>query len=302
MPAPNTRLGALTTFSSQLKPLETWTKAVADRINGISPLPATEGSNLTQIPGVGSTAIADPFLFDPAQIKLGVVQSSGPGGASNYTDNRYWWKEGLVIDNDTSGNAVNSPVTVIVNPGTWNSSAQTLTNLGEAASTHGITTGSILAVFPVTGVVGTAGSFTYQQWVSIVSTGTTSSSSSVSLSEHNFVGTLTTHAGTREPCGLMNLGPGFWQVNANILISSGGGSTVSSVSGGMSDNGTTVTYGQAYTYLPLPATSDGAGFTVPTAYLDNRTVGGTTPIWIIAGSVSSTNQAYYGYMSALKLM
>ncbi len=129
------------------------------------------------------------------------------------------------------------------------------------------------------------------------------SSSNITVSEHNISGTLDNHVGTRNQCGTMSLGPGLWQINANILIGSGGGTTVTSVTGWITASGTSSAFalGQVFIYLPLPTGSDGAGFNLPTGYLDNRTEAGTTPIYVMAGAVSSTNQAYDGHMSALKL-
>ncbi len=305
MPAPNTKLGPLTTFSPSLKPLEVWTRAVADRVNGISPLPAQEGSNLTQIPGVGSTSITDPFLFDPSQIRLGVIQSTGPGGASNYTDNRYWWQEGMVVDNNNTSTAVSSRVVVVVNPGTWNASAQTLTNIYEPALSHSLAVGSVVNVYPVTGVVGTAGTFTYQQWVTLAAA-PTASSSTVVLNNATFSGTLTNTTGainTLDVCGSMSLSAGLWQIDASMSFGSGGASTITVVVGAITFAypTTPATYESTIISYPSAVLTNGTCVPLPVKYLDNRTSGSSTIVYVLGGAKSSSGQDFIGIMHALKV-
>ncbi len=166
MISPDTKAVGLTTPVAALKPVEAWTKSVADRLSMNTPV-GGGGIGVQQIPGVGSI-ITPPVTFNTQYAVLAVIQATGPGGAANYTDNRYWWKAGLILQNSTSStDAVSSQAIVVVDDATANATAQTFTNLAESASTHNLTTGSTVWVTPQIGRQGTAGTFTYTQWLTI---------------------------------------------------------------------------------------------------------------------------------------
>ncbi len=213
MISPDTKQVGLTTPIQALKPVEKWTRDISDRVNMVSPLVGGGGIGVEQIPGVGSL-ITPPVTFNTQYAILAVIQSSGPGGAANYTDNRYWWKAGLILQNSTdSNNAVSTPAVVVVDDATANGTAQTFTNLYEGASQHSLVPGSSVWVFPLMGRQGTAGTFTYTQWVSITPV--------VQFTLGRLIGVLSTTNATT------------WVQNANLIS----GATVSAYNG-MEWNGT----------------------------------------------------------------
>ena len=81
---------------------------------------------------------------------LGIIVATGPGGAPDYTDARYWWQEAYLHQYITEN--VTSEARPEVDDAAANASAQTLTNLTEVAgSTHTLTPGTFVWVDAVEG-------------------------------------------------------------------------------------------------------------------------------------------------------
>ena len=144
----DTKIPSLTSQVKSLQPAVQWSRRVADQINMVSPIRGAGDAEVSQIPGVGTTINVRPAKR--GRRILGIIVATGPGGAADYTDARYWWQEAYLHQYITEN--VTSEARPMLDDASTNASAQTLTNLSEVAgSTHTLTAGTLVWVDAVEG-------------------------------------------------------------------------------------------------------------------------------------------------------
>ncbi len=304
MPA-NTKVPGLSTSVKALQPAAEWSRRVAEQLNMVSPIVGGDGIEIAQVPGVGTTVSVQKPLTRGRDI-LAVIQSTGPGGAADYTDNRYWFKRAYL--HQTTLMDMSSLAKPEVDPQDNNATAQTFTNLAEAAaSTHSLTAGSFLWVTPVEGRIDSTATINqFTQYVTCMGSAATSSGFTPTYTRTTINSNATT-SGTYVPCGTMTLTNGLYQVTGNVVatkvttsatieIGAGFSTSTSSFDDGYSGN-TKFTGSDLFDNTNVVAA-------LPTRIIDNRTGGTMTLYPVIIGSwtaFSGGSMTYAGSYTVLKL-
>lgn len=133
------------------------------RTNQYLPLMATKGIKVSGYPECGSLLEVDPATI-PQQWIPAIIQSTGPTGTeSNYTDNRYWVKLGIL--NQGSTFTETSAAVLVVNDATAAINF-TATNVSEGTgSTHALAIGTAVMVTQLRGWTTDPSGRTILQWI-----------------------------------------------------------------------------------------------------------------------------------------
>lgn len=301
MAAANTKLGGLTTNIPAFKVLEKWTNNVAKQINTISPITGGFGISSTMVPGVGTTIAQSLPGKVFTQWYPAIIQSTGPGGAADYTDARYWFKFATLMQSSTNPNDVAK--FVVDTQDSNNSSAQTVTNIVEiAGSTHNLTAGAVIYVTPLVGNNTSNSTTPIYQW--LMSQAGLSPPTTITNSSLSFSSTVSLSPLIITPISTLTLpSVGLWEIATNAYFHSqvfAVTNTYSYMSLGIALQTTSfdypstlITSGQALG-LTVPVGSPSfegcrGDFTVPKRVYDNRTSGSSTLYLIFQGITDCSN-------------
>ena len=164
----DTKIPSLSSQVKSLQPAVQWARRVADQINMVSPIRGGPGVSVAMVPGVGTTIGVDPVKR--GRRILGIIVATGPGGAADYTDARYWWQEAYLHQLITEN--MSNEARPVLDDAAVNASAQTLTNLSEAAgSTHTLTAGTLVWVDAVEGRIDSGTVNQFYQFTTLTSRG-----------------------------------------------------------------------------------------------------------------------------------